>query len=152
MTCRKSLEQRVLSVPSSENQDNDDSLLIAARGARELAYARFSQFNVGAAVRTSSGEVITGCNIENSSYGLTMCAERVAIFTAVAQGFRKLERLAVTTPEHPGGPVAAKMPCGACRQVMAEFMDLTAKIDVGGVGTYVLEELLPHPFCLESET
>jgi cytidine deaminase len=91
-------------------------LLDQARSAREHAYAPYSRFTVGAAVLTAAGEVFSGCNIENASLGATICAERVAIFRAVAAGHRDLTALAVIadTPE----PVA---PCGLCRQVLAEF-------------------------------
>lgn len=91
-------------------------LLAAARLAREQAYAPYSCFKVGAAVRSKTGRIFSGCNIENASYGLTMCAERAAVFQAVAAGERELDALAVVSDT--SQPVA---PCGACRQVMAEF-------------------------------
>ena len=92
------------------------NLMEQARRAREAAYAPYSNFKVGAAVLTAAGEIFSGCNIENASLGATMCAERVAILTAVAAGCRNLTALAVIadTPE----PVP---PCGLCRQVLAEF-------------------------------
>lgn len=92
------------------------ALLTAARGAAAGAYAPYSAFPVGAAVLTADGTVVTGCNIENASYGLTVCGERVAIWTAVAAGHRTLRAVAVVTPAGPGAT-----PCGACRQVLNEF-------------------------------
>ena len=91
-----------------------EDLLKAALEVRQKAYAPFSQFLVGAALRTSSGEIFSGCNVENRSYGLTNCAERVALGAAVAGGFREFDMLAIATS---GGVV----PCGACRQVLVEF-------------------------------
>ena len=93
-----------------------DELIMAARQAREKAYAPYSQFKVGAAVLGENGRIYSGCNIENASYGLTNCAERTAIFKAVSAGERALSLLAVVADTI--RPVA---PCGACRQVMAEF-------------------------------
>ena len=91
-----------------------DDLLQAALEVRQQAYAPFSQFLVGAALRTSSGQIFPGCNVENRSYGLTNCADRVALGAAVASGFREFDMLAIATS---GGVV----PCGACRQVLVEF-------------------------------
>ena len=91
-------------------------LIEAARQAREKAYAPYSRFKVGAAVLTSDGKIYTGCNIENASYGMSNCAERTAIFKAVSEGETKLEALAVI-----GDTNTPISPCGACRQVIAEF-------------------------------
>jgi len=119
-------------------------LLDQARRAREHAYAPYSRFTVGAAVLTAAGEVFSGCNIENASLGATICAERVAIFRAVAAGHRDLTALAVIadTPE----PVA---PCGLCRQVLAEFSPdcrvIMANI-AGRTRLTNLKELLPLAF------
>src|ERR1044071_5356218 len=90
------------------------ALIRAAIDVRQRAYAKYSQFAVGAAVRTADGSVFVGCNVENSSYGLTICAERAAVFAAVAAGRQRLEMIAIATEG--GAP-----PCGACRQVLAEF-------------------------------
>jgi cytidine deaminase len=91
-------------------------LVAAARGAREHAVADFSGFKVGAALETATGEIITGCNIENATYGLTLCAERVAIFKALSEGKRSFRRIAVVADTASPTP-----PCGACRQIIWEF-------------------------------
>ncbi|MBI3997973.1 MAG: cytidine deaminase [Armatimonadetes bacterium] len=113
----------------------------AARAARRWAYAPYSRFPVGAAVLTASGKIITGCNIENASYGLSICAERAAIHRAVAEGHRRLPAVGVAARE-------ATMPCGACRQVMREF-GVEHVIVAGPRGTprvFRLADLLGHPF------
>jgi cytidine deaminase len=123
------------------------ALLAAARAARAGAYAPYSGFAVGAALLTEDGTVVTGANVENASYGLSMCAERVAVFAAVAAGHRSFRAIAVA------GPGAAPVtPCGACRQVLREFplgTGLTV-LAAGEAGDDVLElplgELLPHGF------
>ncbi|MBC8113672.1 MAG: cytidine deaminase [Candidatus Saccharimonas sp.] len=91
-------------------------LFSAAIGAHEQAYAPYSKFLVGAALLTEDGQIISGCNVENASYGLTICAERNAVFAAVAQGHRRFQAIALAT-------VGGATPCGACRQVLAEFCD-----------------------------
>jgi cytidine deaminase len=125
-------------------------LLDQARRAREHAYAPYSRFTVGAAVLTATGEIFSGCNIENASLGATICAERVAIFRAVAAGCRALTALAVIadTPE----PVA---PCGLCRQVLAEFTPdcLVLMANMAGQTRLAnLKELLPLAFRWPSES
>ena len=120
-------------------------LLNAALSARERAYAPYSKFLVGAAVLAKSGKIYTGCNIENASYGLTVCAERNALFSAVGAGERVFTALCVV-----GDTEAPISPCGACRQVMAEFKVpriILANLK-GDVKEYTLEELLPYGFSL----
>jgi cytidine deaminase len=115
-----------------------------ARQARKRAHAPFSNFQVGAALRTFSGEIVTGCNIENATYGLTLCAERVAVFKAVSEGLRKFEAIAIVTPSK-----RAAAPCGACRQILWEFCgDIWIYMDAlrGRPVTRRLAELLPLPF------
>jgi cytidine deaminase len=115
-----------------------------ARTARLQALAPFSRFKVGAALRTLTGEIVTGCNVENASYGLTMCAERVALFKAVSEGFREFDAIAVVADAP-----RLTAPCGACRQVMWELGgDLWVHIvDLGGKARTVrMSALLPLPF------
>lgn len=95
---------------------NFDALVFAAREVREKAYAPYSRFQVGAALRTKSGQIFCGCNVENLSFGLTVCAERAAVFAAVAAGETQFEAIAVVADS-----VQPVTPCGACRQVLAEF-------------------------------
>lgn len=124
-------------------------MLERARAAFGKAYAPYSSFRVGAATLAVGGEVYSGSNIENASYGLTLCAERVAIFSAISEGVRQLSRLAISTERPPSAPEEG-MPCGACRQVMAEFMRPDARIVVDHVGGFTLAELLPTAFRLTS--
>lgn len=121
----------------------DNKLIDAASDARRLAYAPYSGFQVGAALATSAGKIYTGCNVENVSLGLTICAERSAIATAIAQGDKDFVAIAVVT----AGKKPA-VPCGACRQVMAEFnpsMKIIAATVDGKVQEFDLAELLPFP-------
>ena len=126
---------------------NKEELVNIAKKARENAYAPYSKFKVGAALLTKSGKVFTGCNVENSSFGASMCAERVAVFKAVSEGEREFDAIAVVTDtEDPA------MPCGMCRQVLSEFsMDIkiyAANLN-GKVKTTTLRELLPYAFTKE---
>ncbi len=131
--------------------EDDLHLLETARAASEKAYCPHSHFYVGAAVETEIG-VFRGCNIENDSYGLSMCAERVAIFTAVSAGAQIFTRLAVSCIDAAeDDSVDSKMPCGACRQVLAQFMPPTALVIIDGAGTFLLAELLPQPFRMNME-
>lgn len=121
---------------------NDESLIAAAKEARLRAYAPYSNFQVGAALECSDGTVFTGCNVENISYGLTICAERVALASAVAAGHRSFRRIAVVADTTQ--PIS---PCGACRQVMAEFCDDLTVVSAnyrGEVFRAALSELLPR--------
>ena len=118
-------------------------LVEAARRARDGAYAPYSGFSVGAALRTRSGRVFTGANVENVSFGLTMCAERVCIGAAVAAGERDFATMAIVT-----GSEQPTTPCGACRQVIAEFspgLDIACCGANGSVEHFTLSELLPLP-------
>ncbi|TKJ31342.1 MAG: cytidine deaminase [Chloroflexi bacterium B3_Chlor] len=130
-------------------------LVTLGREARDRAYAPYSGFAVGAALRTKSGGVYSGSNVENASYGMTICAERVAIFNAVSAGEREFEALAVVSEE-------LAPPCGACRQVLAEF-GLNTKVIIADLGdsreVHTVRDLLPTAFtptslprgCSESE-
>ncbi|MDR5709576.1 MAG: cytidine deaminase [Armatimonadota bacterium] len=117
-------------------------LLRAAQAARRRAYAPYSRFRVGAAVLAPDGSVYTGCNVENGSYGLSVCAERVAVQKAVSEGQRRVLAVAVA------GPGARELlPCGACRQVLLEFHTrFVVTVGRGRLRIYRLEELLPQPF------
>ena len=121
-----------------------DRLVAAARQARENAHAPYSNFRVGAALRAKSGRVYTGCNIENASYGLTVCAERVAIFKAVSEGERGFDAIAVVTQT-----AALTPPCGACRQIIWEFcgdVEIVLANLEGKVEVHRAAALFPKPF------
>lgn len=121
-----------------------DGLIAAAKEARENAHAKFSNFKVGAALRAASGKIFGGCNVENATYGLTVCAERVAIFKAISEGERRFNAIAVVTDTD-----ALTPPCGACRQLIWEFCgdvpvamaNLKGKVEV-----LRMRELFPKPF------
>ena len=121
-----------------------DSLLVAAVVAREHAFAPYSKFKVGAALEDIDGRVHSGCNVENATYGLTVCAERVAIFKAISEGVRKFRRIAVAADTEVLTP-----PCGACRQILWEFcgdIEILLVNLQGKTETYRLKELFPKPF------
>lgn len=122
----------------------NDPLMAAALDAREHAFAPYSKFKVGAAVEDENGRIHTGCNVENATYGLTVCAERVAIFKAVSEGVRKFRRIAIAADTEQLTP-----PCGACRQIIWEFCgdvevmlgNLSGKAEV-----FRMRELFPRAF------
>ncbi len=121
-----------------------DRLIAAARAAREHAVARFSGFKVGAALLTADGTIISGCNVENATYGLTVCAERVAMFKALSEGHREFVAVAVVADT-----AAPTPPCGACRQILWEFggdLEVFLANLTEHKGTYRLADLLPLPF------
>jgi cytidine deaminase len=119
-------------------------LLEAALAARQHAHAAFSNFRVGAALETADGQIITGCNVENATYGLTICAERVAVFKAISEGHRSFTRVAVVADTAEPTP-----PCGACRQILWEFggnLEVILGNLSGEKARHQLKDLLPHPF------
>lgn len=125
-----------------------DDLLEAARAASRGAYCPYSNFHVGAAIK-AGGRVFTGANIENASYGLTVCAERTAAFAAILAGAGRFEAIAVACVDAPpGSPAEGRMPCGACRQVLSEFADPSTPVVIDGVGVVTLADLLPRAFRL----
>jgi cytidine deaminase len=121
-----------------------EGLIGAARGAREHAHAPYSHFKVGAALRAKSGRIFTGCNVENATFGLTVCAERVAVWKAISEGERGFDSVAVVTESDTLTP-----PCGACRQILWEFCGdaeiILANLN-GQVEVYRLSVLFPKPF------
>ncbi|HUA21102.1 MAG TPA: cytidine deaminase [Bryobacteraceae bacterium] len=121
-----------------------NSLTEAALSARAHAHAPFSKFRVGAALEAEDGRIFTGCNVENATYGLTICAERVAVFKAISEGARKFRRIAVAADTEELTP-----PCGACRQILWEFLGDTELMLVnlhGKSETLRLKDLFPRPF------
>ena len=123
---------------------SDSELIRAARQARRHARAAFSEFKVGAALETADGTVITGCNIENATYGLTICAERVAMFKALSDGHRTFRRIAIVADTSAPTP-----PCGACRQILWEFggdLEVILANLRRETGRHRLSALLPIPF------
>jgi cytidine deaminase len=121
-----------------------DPLLSAALAVRENAFAPYSKFRVGAALEDTEGRIHTGCNVENATYGLTVCAERVAVFKAISEGVRKFRRIAVAADTDDLTP-----PCGACRQILWEFcgdVEIVLVNPRGKTETYQLKELFPKPF------
>ncbi len=128
---------------------SDEELIEKAKEVRKNAYAPYSQFKVGAAILTKSGKVYVGANVENSSYGLTLCAERVALYAAITQGERDFVKLAVVS-----GREDPAVPCGACCQVLCEF---SPKLEIicanleGDVKKSKLDELLPSSFRMKKK-
>jgi cytidine deaminase len=131
----------------TENDESKDAKVLrdTAFAAMENAYAPYSRFRVGAAVKTTTGEIIAGCNVENAAYGEALCAERVAIAAAVARGLREFEEIAIASESDE--PAA---PCGSCRQTMSEFapdLKVTSYASNGKQVTWRLSELLPEAFA-----
>jgi cytidine deaminase len=123
---------------------SDSEIIAAARKARESACADFSHFLVGAALETDSGALVTGCNIENATYGLTLCAERVAMFKALSEGHRRFRKVVVVADTEAPTP-----PCGACRQILWEFagdIEVVLANLYRETGRHRLSALLPLPF------
>jgi cytidine deaminase len=123
---------------------SDSDLIAAARAARRHAVAPYSTFTVGAALETADGRVFTGCNVENATYGLTMCAERVAMFKALSEGHRQFRRIAIVADTASPTP-----PCGACRQILWEFggdIEVILASTTHESARFQLSTLLPHPF------
>jgi cytidine deaminase len=141
---RRSRRDRRLGPRRLREHPGDVDLVGAARRAREYADAAFSNFKVGAALETADGTVVTGCNIENATYGLTICAERVAMFKALSEGHRAFTRIAIVADTEAPTP-----PCGACRQILWEFGG-NLEVKLGNLteesGTHRLRDLLPLPF------
>lgn len=125
------------------SQEQKEMLVAQALRARSNAYAPYSNYAVGSAILSDNGEIYDGANVENAAYGSSMCAERTAIFKAVANGERKIQALAVVTQ-------TGAFPCGACRQVLSEFSQETIIIVANDSGEILhettLDELLPHSF------
>src|SRR5215471_10161101 len=137
------------SAKKSVSNTRNQRLLRAARKAMQHAYAPYSQFRVGAALLTSKGKIVTGCNVENASYGMTNCAERTAIFSAIAQSGPRLNIRAIAVVNDQGVPCS---PCGACRQVIYEFGPDAVVFFTGKDGREKqapITELLPEGFRLK---
>ena len=130
--------------PDSTLSEDDQALVVAAASVRDNAWAPYSKYKVGAALRSKSGEIYTGCNVENATFGATTCAERNAIAAAIAAGAREFDAIAVVTHSSPPA-----MPCGICRQVLAEFgldMRVLAANSEGSLRHTTCRALLPEAF------
>ncbi|MGI8826616.1 MAG: cytidine deaminase [Chloroflexota bacterium] len=127
----------------------DEELLRQARFAAVYAHVPHSGFPVGAVVVGHDGQAYRGCNVESASFGLTVCAERVAIYAAIASGAKPVS-IAVSCTEGDLSDSASLMPCGACRQVMIDHMDPDAAVFVDGVGEFTVKDLMPKGFRLRS--
>ena len=141
---RRTRRDRRLGPRRLRDRPGEVDLVSAARRAREHAEASFSHFKVGAALEAADGTVISGCNIENATYGLTICAERVAVFKAISEGHRAFMRIAIVADTDAPTP-----PCGACRQILWEFggnLEITLANLKQEKGTHHLKDLLPLPF------
>ena len=130
--------------------DPMEDLLEAARSASHQAYCPYSNFHVGAAIR-AGGRIFSGANVENSSYGLTVCAERTAVFAAVLAGCLRIEAIAVACVDAPEGSTHELLtPCGACRQVLAEFATDDVPVAIDRLGRFTMKDLLPFAFRLRT--
>lgn len=130
---------------SEERKSPSEILRDAAFAAMENAYAPYSQFRVGAAVRTSNGEIVSGCNVENAAYGEALCAERVAVAAAVAKGMKEFDEIAIASESDEPSP-----PCGSCRQTMSEFapdLRVISYAKNGRQAAWRLSDLLPEAFA-----
>ncbi|MCX7796145.1 MAG: cytidine deaminase [bacterium] len=129
---------------------NEKKMIDIAREVLNNAYAPYSKYRVGAVVETSSGNFYTGCNVENMSFGLTVCAERVAIFKAISNGEKSITRVVIISDDD-----SIPIPCGACLQVMSEFSDRDLEVIVssrdGKLERFKLADLLPNPFKFNKE-
>lgn len=126
---------------------SNEALIDMAKAVKVHAYAPYSGFQVGAALMTEDGTVFTGCNVENSSYGATICAERSAMVKAVSEGYHHFTKIAIVG----GDERKYTFPCGMCLQVMSEFMDKDASLiflNIEGIKEFTLEEFLPNQFIL----
>lgn len=131
----------------------DNELIRLANEVRERSYCPYSNYSVGAALLTKDGKVYTGANIENASFTPTVCAERVALFTAIHAGERDFEAIAIVGAPVGCEPTAPSTPCGVCRQVLSEFAEPSLRVLVGtgdGISSFTLGELLPNSFGKES--
>lgn len=131
---------------AGERKTSDDALREAAFSAMENAYAPYSRFRVGAALLTSTGEIVTGCNVENAAYGEALCAERVAVAAAVARGMKEFVEIAIASESDEPAP-----PCGSCRQTMSEFAPDLRIMSYARNGKQImwrLGDLLPEAFAL----
>lgn len=136
---------------STDNELSSESLALMiekAKQAYDNAYAPYSKFHVGAASITKDGTIFVGCNVENASYGLTVCAERNSIFSAVVSGYKELQAIVIYTEEEKLTP-----PCGACRQVISEFFSSDASVfaanHLGNHKRWTVEQLIPDAFTPE---
>lgn len=145
------LSPNPMSAPGPISEAEQNELLAMAKHAYENAYAPYSNFRVGAAILLASGEIFYGCNVENASYGLTNCAERTAIFSAVAALGAKLVRIRAVAVVN--DQTVACSPCGACRQVISEFGPDAEIFYLGpsGIKRSSIRELLPNCFALNRE-
>ncbi|MDD6293778.1 MAG: cytidine deaminase [Eubacteriales bacterium] len=145
------VSHRLFAINRSEMEKimDNETLISYAKKAMGNAYAPYSQFSVGAAVLTSDGEVFTGCNVENASFGATICAERCAILKAISEGYTSFDKIAIVSSSD-----NLTYPCGICRQFLSEFMEdgyVVLQDSDGNIREYPLEELIPYAFNLTKD-